>query len=107
MQTDPELELALLQIKEMESNKNVIKNQRSRITTNNSIPNFESNDIIDVLDTRDLDLINQISNYENRINNYDMYPDPDNMTYEQLLDLEDRLGHVSNGLTKKEIEVKL
>ena len=33
-----------------------------------------------------------------------LYPDPDKMTYEQLLELEENVGNVSKGLTKKQIK---
>ena len=33
-----------------------------------------------------------------------LYPDPDKMTYEQLLELEENVGSVSKGLTKKQIK---
>ncbi len=36
-----------------------------------------------------------------------MYPDPDNMTYEQLLELQEKIGYVSKGLTDTEIKVCL
>ncbi len=32
-------------------------------------------------------------------------PNPDNMTYEQLLELEEQVGHVEKGFTRSEIEV--
>jgi hypothetical protein len=34
-----------------------------------------------------------------------IYPDPDNMTYEQLLELQEKIGYVSKGLTDTEINV--
>ena len=37
---------------------------------------------------------------ESRRANPNMQPDTDNMTYEQLLELGDRVGKVSKGLTK-------
>jgi len=36
-----------------------------------------------------------------------MYPDPDNMTYEQLLELQEKIGYVSKGLNDTEIKVCL
>ncbi len=45
-------------------------------------------------------------NYEDdMINN--LYPDPDHMTYEQLLELGDKIGYVNKGLTFEEIEVNI
>lgn len=35
-----------------------------------------------------------------------MFPNPDQMTYEQLLELGENLGKVSRGLTAKELEVR-
>jgi hypothetical protein len=52
------------------------------------------------------DLIDPLREYEDHIIN-EMYPDPDNMTYEQLLELQDKVGHVDKGFTKKQIEVNL
>ncbi len=34
-----------------------------------------------------------------------LYPDPDHMTYEQLLELQDKIGFVNRGLTQAEINV--
>ena len=33
-----------------------------------------------------------------------LYPNPDRMTYEQLLELEDKVGNVSKGLSKAQIK---
>jgi hypothetical protein len=33
-------------------------------------------------------------------------PDPDNMTYEQLLELQEQIGYVNKGLSEEEIKVK-
>lgn len=46
----------------------------------------------------------ETSNLEDDIINQ-LYPNPDNMTYEQLLALEEDLGSVSKGLSKIEISV--
>ena len=46
----------------------------------------------------------ETSNIEDDIINQ-LYPNPDNMTYEQLLALEEDLGSVSKGLSKMEISV--
>lgn len=35
----------------------------------------------------------------------DNYPDPDTMTYEELLELENKIGYVSKGLQQKDIDV--
>jgi hypothetical protein len=43
--------------------------------------------------------------YEEEIIN-NLYPDPDNMTYEQLLELQEKIGYVSKGLPEKVIEVR-
>ena len=49
---------------------------------------------------------NSNSNLENRIIN-ELYPDPDTMTYEQLLELGEKIGTVSRGLDSKKIgEIK-
>ena len=60
-------------------------------------------------------LNNHINNRFNINNNIDddskieqdiieqLYPDPDKMTYEQLLELEEKVGNVSKGLTKAQI----
>lgn len=50
--------------------------------------------------------VDPFSEYENHIIN-EVCPNPDNMTYEQLLDLGDKVGTVSKGFTKKEIEVNI
>lgn len=42
--------------------------------------------------------------YEDQIIN-EICPNPDNMTYEQLLEMQEKLGHVDRGFTKGEIEV--
>lgn len=46
----------------------------------------------------------QETNLEDEIINQ-LYPNPDNMTYEELLALEEQVGNVSKGLSKKEISV--
>lgn len=47
-----------------------------------------------------------ITEYEDHLIN-EICPNPDRMTYEQLLELEEKVGKVSKGLTQKEIEVSL
>lgn len=36
-----------------------------------------------------------------------LYPNPDNMTYEQLLELQDKIGFVNKGLNDEQIKVNL
>ncbi len=57
------------------------------IPTNNQV-NFNNNDDSKV----EQDIIEQL------------YPDPDKMTYEQLLELEEKVGNVSKGLSKAQIK---
>ena len=45
------------------------------------------------------------SNREENIINQ-LYPNPDDMTYEQLLELQEKIGYVSKGLSKEDREVK-
>jgi hypothetical protein len=35
----------------------------------------------------------------------DLYPNPDNMTYEELLELQNKMGYVNKGLTSEQINV--
>lgn len=37
----------------------------------------------------------------------ELCPDPDNMTYEQLLELQEKIGYVNKGLSEEDIKVKL
>ena len=60
-----------------------------------NIPNQGYNDIYQPQET----------NLEDEIINQ-LYPNPDNMTYEELLALEEQVGNVSKGLSKKEISVR-
>ena len=99
---------------------------------NNGISNFVFNDLISNSniqrinpnfnpgDYEDYYQDNNINNLigvpiNNNINNNDkskveqdiiaqLYPDPDKMTYEQLLELEEKVGSVSKGLTKRQIK---
>ena len=41
---------------------------------------------------------------ESKQSNPNQNPDPDNMSYEQLLELGDRVGKVSKGLSKEKIQ---
>ena len=76
-------------------NRNRISNERNRTVNhnyNNYNPNYNS-----VPQNTDIesDIIDQL------------YPNPDNMTYEQLLALEEQVGSVSKGLSKSDINVSL
>ena len=56
------------------------------------------------------DFVNKMHGYDNHQNNQDniidqLYPNPDNMTYEQLLELEEKMGYVSKGLIKEQKDV--
>ncbi len=42
--------------------------------------------------------------YEEEVINQ-IYPDPDNMTYEQLLELQEKIGYVNKGLPAEDIDV--
>lgn len=50
------------------------------------------------------ELIDPVREVEDMIIN-ELYPNPDSMTYEQLLEFQDNLGYVDKGFTKNEIEV--
>ena len=82
-------------------------------------PNFNPGDYEDYYQDNHInDLIvgpNNFNNFDNYNNINDdskveqdiidqLYPDPDKMTYEQLLELEENVGSVSKGLTKKQIK---
>ncbi len=43
-------------------------------------------------------------NYEEEVIDR-IYPNPDNMTYEELLELQSKIGYVSKGLTEDQINV--
>lgn len=106
---------------------NSIQSQKKRTNNNNhnNIPQFEPDDIYEINDThfnssnlipaqseiihnlRDIQHINEslidpVQEVENHIIN-ELYPNPDNMTYEQILSLEDQLGSIKKGLSPKEI----
>lgn len=49
-------------------------------------------------------IVDPVQEYEDFILN-EICPNPDNMTYEQMMDLGEKVGNVENGLNKKEIEV--
>ena len=53
---------------------------------------YENNNFINDNDDFERDIIDQL------------YPNPDRMTYEQLLELEDKVGNVSKGLSKAQIK---
>ena len=79
-------------------------------------PNFNPGDYEDYYENNNVNhLIGAPSHNFGNYNNMDdskveqdiidqLYPDPDKMTYEQLLDLEEKVGSVSKGLTKKQIK---
>ena len=57
-----------------------------------------------------LNTMNQSNNYIDVRNNVinELYPDPDNMTYEELLELGEKIGSVSRGMdeaSKKKIKI--
>lgn len=66
-------------------------NHLIRGANNNNFNNFGLYNNVDD-STAEQDIIDQL------------YPDPDKMTYEQLLELEENVGSVSKGLTKKQIK---
>jgi hypothetical protein len=45
-----------------------------------------------------------VQEYEDQIIR-ELCPDPDHMTYEQLLELQEKTGYVSKGFTKNEVNV--
>ena len=47
--------------------------------------------------------IDPVREYEDHIIN-EICPDPDHMTYEQILALQEQVGYVSKGFTKQEIQ---
>ena len=53
---------------------------------------YENNNFMNENDDFERDIIDQL------------YPNPDRMTYEQLLELEDKVGNVSKGLSKAQIK---
>ena len=80
-------------------------------------PNFNPGDYEDYYENNNVNhLIGGPNNFGKYNNNMDdskvveqeiidqLYPDPDKMTYEQLLDLEEKVGSVSKGLSKKQIK---
>ena len=69
-------------------NRNRISNERSRTLNHN----YNYNSVPQHTDV-EADIIDQL------------YPDPDNMTYEQLLALEEQVGSVSKGLSPADINV--
>lgn len=70
---------------------------RNRTVNHNYNNNYNSNYYNSVPQNTDIesDIIDQL------------YPNPDNMTYEQLLALEEQVGSVSKGLSKSDINVSL
>jgi hypothetical protein len=51
------------------------------------------------------DYIDPVREVEEMLIN-ELCPNPDQMTYEQLLEFQEKIGYVEKGFTKKEIEVK-
>jgi hypothetical protein len=51
-------------------------------------------------------IIDPLKEYEDYMINQ-LCPNPDHMTYEQMLELGEKVGEVSKGLKKEEINVKL
>lgn len=50
------------------------------------------------------EIIDPLQEYEDHILN-ELCPNPDHMTYEQMLELQEKVGHVSKGMLKKDVEV--
>ena len=75
-------------------------------------PNFNPGDYEDYYEDKNIN--KQINNNFNYNNNDEskieqdiieqLYPDPDKMTYEQLIELEEKVGNVSKGLNKSQIK---
>jgi len=87
---------------------NIFPNRNIRVIN----PNFNPGDYEDYYEDKN---INGSANNQFNLNNNDdskleqdiieqLYPDPDKMTYEQLLELEEKVGSVSKGLTKAQIK---
>ena len=89
------------------SNKN-LRGVRSR-SNYNHINNNNNRKRIG-FDARDYEDYYENNNYMNDNDDFErdiidqLYPNPDRMTYEQLLDLEDKVGNVSKGLTQAQIK---
>ena len=73
-------------------------------------PNFNPGDYEDYYEDRNINNPNiHLINNDNDNSKLEqdiieqLYPDPDKMTYEQLLELEEKVGNVSKGLNKKQI----
>ena len=79
-------------------------------------PNFNPGDYEDYYEGNNINSLITGPRNNNYINNFNdeskieqdiidqLYPDPDKMTYEQLLELEENVGSVSKGLTKNQIK---
>ena len=93
---------------------NIFPNRNIRVIN----PNFNPGDYEDFYEDKNINNpINHRINLNN-LNNYNdnddskveqdiieqLYPDPDKMTYEQLLELEEKVGSVSKGLNKAQIK---
>ena len=115
------LELILSEQIEQKNKKNSSNNSKNEINVNNnkylndidfineilaseiesqSLENFEDNDLLYDDDFQEQIAINQV---DQQIMD-ELYPNPDSMSYEQLLQLEDNMGNVNKGLSKKQIE---
>ena len=115
------LELILSEQIEQKNKKNSSNNSKNEINVNNNkylndidfineilaseiesqtLENFEDNDLLYDDDFQEQIAINQV---DQQIMD-ELYPNPDSMSYEQLLQLEDNMGNVNKGLSKKQIE---
>jgi len=82
------------------SNYNHINNNNNNIGNNNRKKiGFDARDYEEYYENN---FTNENDEFERDIIDQ-LYPNPDRMTYEQLLDLEDKVGNVSKGLTKNQI----
>ena len=74
-------------------------------------PNFNPGDYEDYYEGNNINNLIRGTNNNNYVDDSkieediinQLYPDPDKMTYEQLLEMEENMGSVSKGLTKKQI----
>ena len=85
---------------------NIFPNRNIRVIN----PNFNPGDYEDYYEDRNINNPNiHLINNDNDNSKLEqdiieqLYPDPDKMTYEQLLELEEKVGNVSKGLNKKQI----
>jgi hypothetical protein len=91
------------------SNKN-LRSGRSRSNYNHINNNNNNNRKRIGFDARDYEDYYENNNFINDNDDFErdiidqLYPNPDRMTYEQLLELEDKVGNVSKGLSKAQIK---